>query len=183
MRKALFFLLALLPVLLLAGCGRSSSGKSGDKVGKIVFPSDLERVEGTQEAHPDLSVPTVRLVVFIDSTECSSCRINNLHKYSQYSSLSTLYPGLEAVVVIWPNAEVSENIDKDLAHRKFPFDVFIDRDGSFLRENPWMPSIGRNQHAFLTGNDGLPVVTGDPITSAGRDRLLRNAIYTIYNGN
>lgn len=174
-------MLSVLLALSLAGCG--SNGGKNNAAEAIVFPSGLERIKGNIETHPDLTVPAVRLVVYIDSTECSSCRINQLHKYSQYASLADLYPGLETVVVIWPNSEVAENIDNDLAHRKFPFDVFIDREGSFLRENPWMPSIGRNQHAFLTGKDGLPVVTGDPITSAGRDRLLRNAIYTIYNGN
>ena len=179
MKKSICYSLAFLFVVSLAACGRSAGGKNE----KIVFPAGLERIEGTGESHPDLSVPAIRLVVYIDSTECSNCRINNLDKYSPYISLADLYPGFETVVVIWPNSETAETIDNLLAHKEFPFDVFVDRDGTFLEENPSLPATGRNQHVLLTGSDGSTVLTGDPVTSPGRDRQLRNALYGMYKGN
>ena len=113
MKKSICYSLAFLFVILLAACGRSAGGKNE----KIVFPTGLERIDGTG-AHPDLSVPAIRLVVFIDSTECSSCRLNNLYKYSSFSSMSEIYPGFETIVLIQPNSETAGSIDKDLAHRK-----------------------------------------------------------------
>ena len=177
MRKASHFMFAFLTVAVLFGCGRFSGKKA--EMEKIVFPTGLERIDGTG-AHPDLSVPAIRLMVFIDSTECSSCRLNNLYKYSSFSSMSEIYPGFETIVLIQPNSETAGSIDKDLAHRKLPFDVLIDRDASFLKVNPSVPATGRNQHVFLTGSDGVPLFVGDPLSSAGRDRQIRNLLYSIY---
>lgn len=183
MRKGLCFVLALLGILSLTGCVGASSGRHGGKAGseKIVFPSSLERVEGIQDEHADLSSPVPRLVVYVDSTECSNCRINHLGNYSEYASLSALYPGFKVFAIIWPNSETAETVTGNIAHRNFPFDVFIDWDGSFLEANPSLPKTGRDSHVFLLGTDSKAVVSGDPISSKGKDRMLRNALYSIYN--
>jgi len=166
--------------LLIAGCSGSSEEKRNKRLfsKELVFPSSLEIVEGTQKDHQELSTSVPRLLVYIDSTECSSCRIDHLHMYSEYMST---YPDLEIFVIIWPNAETEANVANDIAHRKLPFDVFIDRDGSFLDANPHIPRQGRNNHSFLLGSDGKPIIAGDPLSGPGRARLLLNTLYSVFN--
>ena len=147
---------------------------------EIVFPSSLERIEGVSERHPDLTVPAVRFVVYVDSLQCSTCHLRRMPKYAQYASLETLYPDFQLVAIIWPNAESAETMAADIAHRSFPFDVFIDWDGSFMEVNPTIPQK-RDFHCFLMGRDGHPVYAGDPVSSKGKEMALRNALYAIYD--
>ena len=106
MKKSLIASLFCLVALFAAGCS-SHEGKVMKKFmsSEIVFPSDLLRIEGSQEKHPDLTVPAVRLVIYVDSLQCSTCHLNRMPQYSKYTSLGSLYPDFEVVGIIWPNAE------------------------------------------------------------------------------
>ena len=183
MRRGLIIVLVCLASLI-AGCV-SSGDKRVKRLSshKLVFPSSLERIEGTGETHPDLTAQAIRLIIYVDSTECSSCRVNSLHGYTKFASLDPRQPQIQISVILWPNSETAGTIDKDIAHRNLPFDVFIDRDGSFLDANSFLPRVGRNYHAFLLDADGKPLMVGDPLSGAGMDRLLRNVLYSLYNGD
>ncbi|MBR5661579.1 MAG: hypothetical protein IKW99_08515 [Bacteroidales bacterium] len=183
MRKNLTAYLFFLVAILAAGCSSSPDGKVMKKFmsNEIVFPSSLVRIEGRQEKHPDLTVPAVRLIIYVDSLQCSSCHLNRMPQYSKYASLGNLYPDFEVVGIIWPNAESSETIAADVAHRSFPFDIFIDEDGSFGAANPSMPK-NRDSHCFLLGTDFRPILVGDPASTKGKEMLLDKTLYSIYGG-
>ena len=180
-RKLGYSLVALCLAALFIGCSTSPDGKQMKEFAskKIVFPASLERIEGRSGRHPDLTSPAVRFVVYVDSLQCSTCHLNRMPKYSQYASLETLYPDFQLVAIIWPNAETAETMAADIAHRKFQFDVFIDHDGSFMKANPMMPAK-RDYHCFLVGRDGHPIIAGDPVDTKGKEMLLHNTLYSIY---
>ena len=182
MKKSLIASLFCLVALFAAGCS-SHEGKVMKKFmsSEIVFPSDLLRIEGSQEKHPDLTVPAVRLVIYVDSLQCSTCHLNRMPQYSKYTSLGSLYPDFEVVGIIWPNAETRETIAADVAHRSFPFDIFIDEDGSFGAANPSIPK-NRDSHCFLLGKDFRPILAGDPASTKGKEMLLDKTLYSIYGG-
>ena len=85
------------------------------------------------------------------------------------------------VGIIWPNAETRETIAADVAHRSFPFDIFIDEDGSFGAANPSIPK-NRDSHCFLLGKDFRPILAGDPASTKGKEMLLDKTLYSIYGG-
>lgn len=176
-----YFLVTVCLAALSFGCSTSPEGKLMKDFSseEIVFPSSLERIEGRSGRHPDLTVPAVRFVVYVDSLQCSTCHLNRMPKYSQYASLETLYPDFQMVAIIWPNAETAGTMAADIEHRKFRFDVFIDRDGSFMKANPKMPAK-RDYHCFLVGRDGHPIIAGDPVDTKGKEMLLHNTLYSIY---
>lgn len=47
----------------------------------ITNPTDMQCFEGEVFKFTDLQDNRQRIVIWYDSTECSICRINNLHKY------------------------------------------------------------------------------------------------------
>ena len=165
----------------LSGCSGSKGGKAMKKFysSEIVFPSSLERIEGESGRHFDPNSPGVRFVVYVDSVQCSSCHLNRMPKYSEYAYLETLYPDFQLVAIMWPNAESAPTMAADIAHRDFPFDVFLDKDGSFVAANPTIPS-NRDAHCFLLDRDGHPIFTGDPVSTKGKGMLLHNTLYSVY---
>ena len=181
MRKSLFLLVALLPFLLVTGCSGTPGGKGLKKFysSKVVFPESLERIEGSSGRHYDPNASAVRFVVYVDSIQCSSCHLNRMPKYFDYASLETLYPDFQVVAVMWPNAESAPTMAAEIAHRAFPFDVFIDKDGSFAAANPDIPS-NRDHHCFLLDRDAHPVFSGDPAETKGKEMLLHNTLFSIY---
>ena len=181
MRKTLFLLLTLLSLLLAVGCVGSKGGKTLKLCysSAIVSPSTLEPIEAKSGRHFDPNSPGVRFVVYVDSIQCSTCHLNRMPKYSQYASLETLYPDFQLVAIIWPNAESAPTMAADIAHREFPFDIFIDKDGSFAAANPSIP-LNRDSHCFLLDRENHPVFAGDPSSTKGKEMLLHNTIYSLY---
>ena len=115
----------------------------------------------------------------MDSIQCSSCHLNRMPKYSQYASFEELYPDFQVVAIMWPNAESAPTMAAEIAHRAFPFDVFLDKDGSFAAANPTIAS-NRDHHCFLLDRDGHPVFSGDPASTSGKEMLLHNTLFSIY---
>ena len=179
--RTLFPVLCAVLALAFSSCSGSPGGNRVKDFysSEIGFPSGLERIEGSSGRHPDLTVPAVRFVVYVDSIQCSSCHLNRMPKYSQYASLETLYPDFQLVAIMWPNAESAPTMAADIAHRAFPFDVFLDKDGSFAAANPSIPS-NRDHHCFLLDRQGHPVFSGDPASSRGKEMLLHNTLFSIY---
>ena len=147
---------------------------------EILFQRDSFPFEpGESGRHFDPNSPGVRFVVYVDSVQCSTCHLNRMPNYFQYASLETLYPDFQLVAIMWPNAESAPTMAADIAHRAFPFDVFLDKDGSFAAANPSIPS-NRDSHCFLLDRDGHPVFTGDPTSTKGKEMLLHNTLYSLY---
>lgn len=139
----------------------------------IVFPEALSRVNGTGGVHVDLSENKTRLVVYIDSSSCSSCSLSRLSRFSSYAALSNIDTGFEVVVLLWPDFDSRIMAEKDLEHRSFPFDVFVDYKGDFAKSNPAFPRLDSRFHCFLINEENVPLMVGDPTSSKELETLFK----------
>ena len=171
----------LIILLLVTGCQEIRVGMRMKRFTshKVVFPESLIKVQGRDSNDVDLSIDVPRLVVYVDSSDCSSCRLNNLMYYTDYASLSKVFPVFQFFVIIFPDSESEDNIIKNISHRSFPFDVFVDLEGAFSKKNPFLPQRDSRYHCFLLDWDQHPSMVGDPSSSRRLDVLFNKTFNQI----
>ena len=116
-----------------------------------------------------MSVP--KLVVYIDSTECESCRIQKLYQYNRLAELSRKSRKYELVILFSPKREGKEQFVKLLQHKDYPFPVYVDIDNDFEKMNAFIPRDSRF-HTFLLDGSNKPVIVGDPLSGERKEELL-----------
>ncbi len=102
---------------------------------------------------------TPLFVLYIDSTECSSCRLNNL---TMYESFANSIKPVDFYVIFSPTKKEQNHL-KHLASRlNTSFQILFDTLSVFQTINPSIPNDHRF-HAFLLDKEGYPVFIGDPV--------------------
>ncbi len=140
---------------------------------EVVAPAALEKVQMDTIGSSSLD-PRAKCILYIDSTECSSCRIGHLAVYSDLYRWSQESSAFDFVVVISPKAKERERAVSQI-HYQVEFPVYIDDGGEFLSLNPWIPQDPRF-HCFLTDRLGRVVHVGDPTWSDKSKALFLEAV-------
>lgn len=172
------FVAILVLLMPLCGCDSVSVGRSLKRMSNhtMIFPASLERIDGVANRHTDLSSRSTKLVVFVDSSVCSSCKLYDLGKYSELYSIVNQTSDFQVVIIIWPNQESSASIENNIMHRSLPLDVFLDREGHFLKYNPSIPHKDYRFHTFLLNIENRPVMVGDPTSSRKMNELFKEIL-------
>lgn len=151
-------------VLALTGCGRMALKKNliAFRESQIVFPADLTKIEGADFSTFSPMDEVWKLVVFADSTHCSSCLLGKLEAYKDIlNSLSEKGPVL-LMVIISPSISEQKRILADIQYQTYSFDVYLDTCGMFASLNPLVAKDPRF-NVFLTDRKNHPLVVGDPV--------------------
>lgn len=166
---SLFFLCLCLCI---SSCSNNSTKRMYERMinQTILLPETLIPVsDGNIPFDDNPNVEKFRLIVYIDSAECSSCRITDFSRYISFfekSDDSNDY-------VLLPIVSISDtnigSISYRIKHLHFPFCFFLDINNSFLESNPFIPTDSRF-HSFLIDPDGHVVFIGDPTLN---DNLLK----------
>lgn len=130
---------------------------------EIVLPSDMRQVYMNRDTSAiNLDNSSVKIVIHIDSLECSSCRIKSLSNYDEVIDFANMFDGGYIPVFIFsPHKDGEIEVMQDLRKALFEYPVFIDCNGSFVENNPTLPSDSR-LHTFLIDKNGKVVLCGDP---------------------
>jgi len=136
---------------------------------RISFPSDMTLLSGYLPNHHNLTESIPKLVVYIDSMSCSTCRIGQLPKYHMFYE-NALNGKFQFVVIIKPKAVDIVSIRHVVNANRFCFDAYIDNDGSFAKANPTL-SLDRRFHTFYADSLGFPKLVGDPTVSRKMEQL------------
>lgn len=140
---------------------------------EIVLPAEMEKSQGgaiVPVHREELSGP--KMVVFIDSTECTSCRLSKLMVYDSVERLSEESGNFRLVVLISAKKGEEAKIRDLLSHSEIPFPVYLDSGREFRGHNPSVPDDSRFHSFFLDGS-GRPILIGDPSGSASMMSLLK----------
>lgn len=142
----------------------------------IVLPETISCVyNGEVFPMPDTMRKKAKLIVFVDSTECSTCHISQIGRYHQFFQLSK-EKGMFEVMLLFPNIELSGiSFERYVLDSELEYPVFFDVDNKFLELNPAVPADQR-LHAFLIDNTGIPLYVGDPSFSREMLRLFFGAV-------
>ena len=103
------------------------------------------------------------MVIYIDSTQCHKCRIDNLGDYNSLQSYCR-EKGVNVVILFSPSGDNVSDLLEELLEAKYIYPVFVDQYGVFAEMNPHIPP-SLNFHAFLLNEEGFPIFVGDPIYS------------------
>jgi len=134
---------------------------------EVSFPSTLICCSGGTDGVNPLRDSIPKLIIYVDSTQCSSCRVSHLSEYIPLYDDALRSGRYTLAIILSPPVSEYGHIAHLLELYKYPFPVYLDKDHSFRKENGFIPDDIRF-HAFLTDRSRRPVLVGDPVRS---DRL------------
>ncbi len=106
------------------------------------------------------SLPEKKLIVFVDSTSCTSCFIGKLIEYFEVNDTLTSKSS-QLIVILNPTTTNHENVIKELHSERFPFWCIVDTIGEFIMKNPDIPDNQR-LHSFTLDEKDKIIIVGDP---------------------
>jgi hypothetical protein len=130
----------------------------------IVVPQDIRQIpsEVNDSLVLDLEGKIVRLIVYVDSVECSSCKVGHMHQYDEIIDYQkTVGDQYLPLFIFNPPKHINEEFLRHLRLSYFDYPILLDSVGAFARANPQIPTDER-LHTFLLDRDGKVVLVGDP---------------------
>lgn len=116
-----------------------------------------------------------RMIIYVDSSSCTSCRIDKLVMYNRLYQLSEECGAFQLFVCFSPGRSDKDALTKLLCRYNYPFPIYIDEDNNFLERNSFLPKDERF-HNLLTDKHGFPVFVGDPVSDERLFRLFEQHI-------
>lgn len=179
MMKTYSYTLALLMLILLPSCKQTQSEKLEkllrEWTGKeIVFPNNPSfTIYGEQEA--DFKIPTdgYKVVHYLDSIGCISCKLN-LEKWKEYIAYMDSATNGTVPCVFFFHAKEKREVKISLKEDNFDYPVCMDTANEFYQLNrfPMYPIL----QTFLLDKDNRIVAMGDPVTNPKIKELYLNLI-------
>lgn len=142
---------------------------------EIVIPNEIECIYNRQTDRILLdTLRQLKLIVYYDSLDCSSCRISHLMDiYPLYEMADT--SNFSLLTIFSPRKDDLAEVRNQIKIQNPPIPVYIDVDGSFSKLNKSIPSDTRF-HTFLIDANNKPVFAGNPLTSSSLTEILRTIL-------
>ena len=132
---------------------------------RVVLPLDsmLSMADDSSGYVQDVTTDRYRLIVYYDSTECSSCRLKTLYEWNGLvDSVSLSGQKLDFYFVFNVPAQRMEEVKNTLATFVHNQPVYLDTTGVFERTNPCLPSLSQMRIFMLDSRDTV-VLVGNPL--------------------
>ncbi len=142
----------------------------------IVLPEKISCVyNGEVFPMPDSLRSKAKLIVYIDSAECTTCRISHIEMYHELFQVSKEYESF-AVMLLLSNINLNGiPVIRYLSDLRIEHPVYVDVDNEFLMINPVIPEDNR-MHSFLIDKKGTPLCVGDPVVSEKMLQIFRESV-------
>ena len=166
MRRVLSLLFVLVcAATVLTGCNRFETRKILRKmIGSTVdLPEKMTCVQdGEVFPLPEELRSRPKLIVFVDSTECSKCRIDNFVRYGSLFDLSRETGAFEIMFLLSTRRAEYRSIVNHLVESNPPYPVFLDSENKYRDDNPIIPDNSA-MHTLTVDSDNRVLLVGDPI--------------------
>lgn len=144
----------------------------------VVLPDSITCVNnGVVYPMPDSLRAKAKLIVYLDSTQCASCRISHLESYHHLYHLSEELGSFEVVMLLSNIDLYGVPIARYVSDLELEHPVYVDVENKFLALNPSVPADEIRLHAFLTDDAGSPICVGDPSVSEKMLQLFMGAVH------
>ncbi len=111
----------------------------------------------------DVMADRYRLVVYYDSTECSSCRLKTLYEWdSLIDSVSSSGHKVDFYFVFNVPTQRVEEVKAAIVTYASNLSVYLDTTGVFERMNPNLPRLSQ-MRTFLLNRKDTVVLVGNPV--------------------
>lgn len=143
---------------------------------RIFLPENTICVCGGEVFPMSDSVRNARkLIIYVDSTECTTCRISRLWRYYPIWSLAERTQSFQLVILFANVSFETIPISRYLADTKWDIPLYVDKDNLFPHLVPALPADPR-LHAFLVSPSGEVLVVGDPGVNSRIRKLVEKEI-------
>lgn len=160
-------LLLISLIMFFSGCERYHLRKSLERImdSTIVLPSEVSMAfDGEVVPIPDSLNNVPKMIVYVDSTGCSMCRLMRFDVYKSLFDMSRATRAFEMVLLVAGGKIEGIPISRIISDLEFTFPVYIDEKCTFLKDNPSIPNDTRLQSMFVN-EAGNPLFVGDPTHS------------------
>lgn len=114
------------------------------------------------------------LVVYIDSTSCTTCTIDKLYKWNDFILATQRFKHkVNFIFVVEAKQYLLEDAYLYIESCGLKVPVYIDSIFTFKRNNPQIPKENR-YHVFLTDKNGKVLVVGNPKENTHISELIKN---------
>lgn len=115
-----------------------------------------------------------RMIVYIDSTECSPCTLKYLYDWEPILDSLISYPKYrESIFIFAPSKSECPKVERELNQKNFKYPVYLDTCNAFVKGNRSIPA-NRMMHTFLIDAKDSVVLVGNPLTNEKVKALLFN---------
>ncbi len=115
-----------------------------------------------------------KLVVYADSTECSSCAINKMFLWNPTIDFTKKYNNDIRLHFIFYTSNV-EITRLALRANSFDYPVMLDEIGEFERLNPHLPK-NKAMHTFLLDENNNVVLVGNPLHNPKIEKMFKDIV-------
>ena len=172
MHRILLFTALCLLAVISTGCKTAQLRRQMKELigSTIVLPEKITCVyNGEVYPMPDSLREKAKQIIYIDSTECTTCRISHLWEYQDVFEYSAESGRFEVMIVLSNMVFDSIPLVRYLVDRDLDYPVYVDMERRFLVENPHIPQE-KLFHSFLLDSGGQVIFVGDPALS---ERMLK----------
>lgn len=145
---------------------------------EIVVPNNLRQIagEGDEPEIIDTESVSARLIVYVDSLECSSCKVGHMYEYNEITDYRNVAGEQYLPMFIFspPGRAVKELLYR-IRSSHFEYPVFLDESGAFPKANPHVLADSRF-HTFLLDKNGRIILVGDPVRNQPLWELYKTTI-------
>lgn len=150
--------------LTICGCRQSAMLPEIERMleSSVSYPEKIVCVQnGEIFPVPDSVLSAPKLLVFADSTDCTSCLITKLPLFEKMFSLAKESGRFNVMILLCPAREEYEETLMWISLLDYPFPVYFDSELSFRSLNPFFPDDSR-LHTVSVDAKGNIVLVGDP---------------------
>lgn len=145
----------------------------------------MEKFVGNEVVFPNIwqqnETVDAKLIIWFDSTECGSCRMNRLYEWENDPVMhyaQALKDRFDVILVFSPKKQDVRSLKFALEGYDVSFPVIIDENGDMPRLNPDIPEDKRF-HSFLLDKDNNVVLVGNPLGNEKLWELYKEQVRTL----
>ena len=175
MKKRNYYLL----ILLLYSCSNNKLITEVNQfIGQqIIMSQDWDVIwQGRDTVFTDVMEVPIKMVVWYDSVVCASCEVNKLFSWKEIIvSADSLAQWFSIIYLFTPKIKDLSFVKATLKSNLFDYPVFIDKNATFVKQNPKIPQ-NMQLHTFLLDKDNKVVVVGNPLHNPALWKLYKKII-------
>lgn len=143
----------------------------------IVLPCVGEaELFGSDSSFCDFSACELKVVVFTDSAECSTCMLKRWGEWERLVAWDREYEGrVKFYFIFEPSQKNAYLLPLVLENSRVNYPVFIDRERFFRKSNPHIPDKSIF-HVFLLDSRDSVVAVGSPLFNERMEVLMKEEI-------
>jgi len=105
----------------------------------------------------------VKMIVWYDSLSCASCQVNRMYEWTDIVAYADSFAQWFSIIYLFtPKKEDLGRVNMALNVDNLDYPIFIDQNGSFVKQNSNLPK-NRQLHSFLLDKNNRVVLVGSPL--------------------